>query len=310
MAGTKPNVGTIDIFWQRGAIVGERYRLLDRIDRGGCGEVHCAEPLNQPGSIVAIKRLLHGTESIQMRKRFQREMEILSHLRPHENVVSLLGSGQHRGQDYLVMEYVRGQTLRDWLQLRKQEPHPSKPLLGFMLSLIQQVCNALHAAHRLGIIHRDLKPSNIMLVSDSYREGSVLVKVVDFGIGRIGERSDTRTDDRLGTDGYMSPEQASGGWRDVGAATDVFSIGVLCMEILTLNGVSEDGSPYANFVVQGWNRLPRYLRKQRPDLPVPLLDVITHALRPRYKERYPNAGELWRAIEAALSPHREPMLQA
>jgi serine/threonine-protein kinase len=293
MAGTKRLVQAIETRWLPEAIIDCRYRLLQFIGRGGHAEVWRAEPLDGSRGPVAIKRLLQPTASEQARRRFQREMEALKKLRHHPNIVTLEAYGEHHGQDYLVMEHLSGQTLEDWLRWQHAVP------LQLALAILAQICSALQAAHAQKIVHRDLKPSNIMMRPES--DLSFHVKVLDFGVARVGERLDTNTGDRVGTEGYMSPEQTARGWGDICPASDVFAIGVLAIEILTLRAGSPDrtGSPYANYVVQRWEQLAAELTAARPDVPPVLWEAITRALRPQVRDRPANAGALWRELERA-----------
>ena len=299
MAGTKRVIQTLEASWRENAVIDSRYRLNSLIGRGGFGEVWRAHPVTEPQRTVAIKRLLQAVASEQARRRLQCEKRALKLLYRHENVVRVYDSGKYLGQDYLVLEHVAGGTLRSWLEWYRQGPTPRLPSLRAALDLLSQICNGLQAAHSLSIVHRDLKPDNIMLLPIEAQQWQV--KVVDFGVARIGRRADTLTGDRLGTHGYMSPEQTACGWNDVGPASDVFAIGVLCVELLTLDANSPKGDPYANFVVQHWDKLPRYLRARRRDVPIALWSAIERSLHPRAKERYANAGALGLAIKQTLS---------
>ena len=291
MAGTKKLEHTVESSWLPEAVIDRRYRLRQCIGRGGHAEVWQAERLGWTKHLVAIKRLLQSTVSEPMRRRFQRELKVLKRLRHHPNIVAVKGYGEHEGQDYIVMEHLAGPTLADWL--RQQYAFPS---LHIALDILRQICKALQAAHEQRIVHRDLKPSNIMMVPSHLP--IPCVKVLDFGVARMGERADTNTGERVGTDWYMSPEQTAHGWGDISPASDVFTIGVLAIEILTLRPGSSDrtGSPYANYVVQHGERLVHELLAGRPDVPVAVWAVILRALRPQVRERPADAGALWREL--------------
>lgn len=294
MAGTKKLVHTLESSWLPDAVIGRRYKLRRPIGRGGQAEVWQAEGIGRSRPVVAIKRLLQGTASEPMRRRFERELKILKRLRHHPNIVAVKDYGEHAGQDYIVMEYLYGQTLADWLK----QQH-GLPRLDITLAILRQICEAVQAAHDKMIVHRDLTPRNIFIVPTA----SLIpcVKVLDFGVARDGERVDTNTGDCLGTDWYMAPEQTAYGWGDIRPASDVFTIGVVAIEILTLRAGSPDrtGSPYANYVVQHGDRLLLDLAAGRTDVPLALWTAILRALRPQVRERPADARALWRELSEA-----------
>jgi len=192
-----------------------RYKNLQRIGRGGMGTVYRAlDPAI--GRTVAIKVLL--VDDPQFRARFQQEVRAAGTL-THQHIVSIYDYGESEGRPYIVMEYVDGRSLADVL-------HDRFPLtLAHRLRLVQQLCAALEYAHAHGVVHRDIKPANVML--DQHGD----LKVVDFGISKIGEGQLTRTGNVLGTLTYMSPEQIEGGMVD--RRSDIFSVGVVMYELVT-----------------------------------------------------------------------------
>jgi serine/threonine-protein kinase len=178
-----------------------RYELLGELGRGAMGVVHKARD-PKIDRLVALKVIapaeeLPPTERDQRRERFQREARAAGRL-AHPNIVTVYDVGEDQGCDYLVMEFIEGQTLDEILRARRPLP------LDEVLDIADQVAQALDYAHAHSIIHRDIKPANILLT----REG--VAKVTDFGIARITGTETTQTGQSLGTPSYMSPEQISG----------------------------------------------------------------------------------------------------
>src|SRR5262249_50622558 len=152
--------------------------------------------------------------------RFRTEAEAVARLQ-HPNIVQIHEVGEHQGQPYCALEYLRGGTLAARLA---RTPQPTR----WSAELVRTLALAVAAAHRAGIVHRDLKPSNVLLTEDG------TPKISDFGLAKcLDEDADqTRTGVILGTPSYMAPEQASGKMRDVGPAADIWALGALLYECL------------------------------------------------------------------------------
>jgi len=206
------------------------YEIVSPIGAGGMGEVYQAKD-TRLGRIVAIKVLPAGVAADPaVRERFDREARIISSLN-HRHICALYDVGRQDGIDFLVMEYLDGETLGERIG---RGPIP----LAETLAIARQISDALEAAHDKGIIHRDLKPANIRITSDG------TVKVLDFGLAKAGEVP-TGVGDRssaltvmsttpglvVGTAAYMSPEQANG--RDADRGSDVWAFGCVLYEMLT-----------------------------------------------------------------------------
>jgi len=213
------------------------YEILALLGTGGMGEVWKARD-TRLSRIVAVKRL---TE--QHSGRFEQEARAIAALN-HPHICQIYDVGP----DYLVLEYVEGQTLADRL---RSGSGPGLPLEE-ALRLARQIVEGLEEAHRSGILHRDLKPSNVMVTTKG------VAKLLDFGLATLvsADADVTRTRDGtvLGTAAYMSPEQAEG--RPLDVRSDVFSFGVVLYEMLSgnrafggtaalqiMNGVRRDGAP-------------------------------------------------------------------
>ncbi|HEY9679301.1 MAG TPA: protein kinase [Drouetiella sp.] len=203
-----------------------QYEILGVIARGGMGIVYKARSLAL-GNEVAIK-MLETTSVLDQRRidRFHREAKILSQL-DHPSIVRLLNFGFSQSeQPYMVLEYIDGPTLPEYLAWNR------RPELQEFRSIFMDIANALAYAHRYGVLHRDLKPSNIMLKQQD--DGRYIPKIIDFGISKILGDDDgalTRTGEVIGTVAYMSPEQIGGG--QVDERSDIYSLGCVFFEALT-----------------------------------------------------------------------------
>jgi serine/threonine protein kinase/beta-lactam-binding protein with PASTA domain len=203
-----------------GRVLEGRYRVLERLARGGMSTVYSAldERLDREVAVKVMSAALSTDPAFA--DRFAREARVAARL-SHLNAVSVYDQGTDDGHVFLVMELVRGRTLRDLLR--------EQGLLSAAqaVSIMEPVLGALAAAHRAGLVHRDVKPENILLADDG------VVKVADFGLARAieSDASNTRTGLMMGTVAYCPPEQISRGNAD--ARSDVYSSGVVLFELLT-----------------------------------------------------------------------------
>ena len=278
-----------------GALIGDRYRIIELLGRGGMGTVYRAEHL-QLAKPVAIKLL---RPEISTRKdadqRFQREALAGARL-THPNVVGVTDFG-HRddGSLYLVMELLQGESLRTRLEATTRLPWPRA------LHIARQLLRGLGHAHDQGVIHRDIKPENIYLSHDG--EDADHAKLIDFGIALLtaGEGADvkiTAAGLAVGTPTYLAPEQAVGG--TIGPATDLYSLTVVLFEMIA-------GRP--PFVADEAVRLltahamspPPTIGALEPAAAVPpgVEAVIQRGLGKTWRERYASAGEYIAAIDEA-----------
>ncbi len=212
-----------------GTLLGESYRLIRCLSRGGMGDIHLACRVDVPGQVV-IKVLStdliakHGAMVQEATVRFRQEATVMASLH-HPNVVRLLDFDlTEDGRPYLIMEYLPGQNLSDVLLTRTFS-------VAQVSTLVHQVASALDAAHQLGVVHRDLKPENIMVVP---RNGqSDLIKLIDFGICKARSLNHlTSKGIVMGTPDFMSPEQAQGRHEDVEAPSDQFALAVITYLLL------------------------------------------------------------------------------
>ncbi len=267
-----------------------KYQLQERLGRGGMAEVYKAY---QPGldRFVALKVMHpHLAEAPDFLGRFQREAQAVARLH-HPHIVQVFDFDVEGEQHYMVMEYVRGATLKDHLDnlFTRGERMPVDEVLGLFRTLLE----AVGYAHRQGMIHRDLKPANVMLDQNGR------VVLTDFGIAKIvGGSSFTASGVTVGTPTYMSPEQGSGEPGDL--RSDLYSLGVMLYECLT-GQVPYQGDTSVAILLKHINAPIPPLRETRPDLPASLERVVTTALAKDPSERYPSASEMWTAL-AALVP--------
>ncbi len=213
-----------------GQVIDGRYRIDSLLGEGGMGAVYVAEHLRleKPVALKVIRAEVAGREDVAAR--FTREAMVTAKL-DHPNIASAMDCGElPDGGAFLVIQLVQGKSLEDTMA----EGAMTWP---DACRIAEQIADALVAAHGLGIIHRDLKPDNVLL--ETRDDGTYLAKVLDFGIARVGEGAATQSSNDvgltragtvIGTPGYMSPEQATGGQLD--ARTDLYALGVILWECL------------------------------------------------------------------------------
>ena len=307
--------GAVD--WPAAAVltgkVVSHYRVLDILGGGGMGVVYRAEDLKL-GRRVAIKFLPSDSETdTNALQRFEREAQTASSLN-HPNICTVYEFGEHDGQPFLVMELLRGQTLRDRLAAAQEGTGlPLRELLDIAL----QVSSGLQAAHERGIIHRDIKPANIFLTE----EGAC--KILDFGLAKLLEEIELKSETEeaawpvskapldatvsrmglaMGTAGYMSPEQVLGEKLD--ARTDLFSFGLVLYEMAT--GRRAFGGKSAALVRDAIVHQPQAgVRDLNAEIPPELEAIINAALEKDRERRCQSAAEM-RAGLQRLQRNRDP----
>jgi serine/threonine protein kinase len=275
-----------------GTILADRYRVDERLGEGGMGTVYRAEHIHMRKS-VALK-VLHPEIAAheEFAARFEREAIAAGRI-DHRNVAKALDFGQlPDGSFYLIMEYVKGQSLRE---LIREGPRSTVNAL----EIARQVALAIEAAHAAGVIHRDLKPDNVMIGEPDAQGASV--KVLDFGVAKLasdeagGGSPITRYGAIIGTPEYMAPEQAGGGIVD--ARADLYALGVILFEMLS-GRVPFGGDDRAEI-------LSKHVLEPPPELPASIPQtmraLVSDLLEKDPDARVQTAAELGRRIDAARS---------
>ncbi len=270
-----------------GDVLGERYRVQEKLGEGAMGSVYLAYHRDLKRE-VAIKVLKPEAQAnLEYSRRFRREARATSQL-DHPHIVRVIDFG-HRPALFLVMEYIRGETLAQYLRGLE-----TPPPLEFVLRVVDQMLSALDAAHNHGIIHRDLKPDNVLLTR---RDDEPFVKVVDFGLAHFEDEFDagptlTRQDIVAGTPAYMSPEQCQS--MAVTSASDLYSIGCILTELLQLSP-PYDGDSAAVLMAQQMFSPPPPLIRPADAEPVPAwLDDLRLELLAKHSHRRPDSARATR----------------
>ncbi len=270
----------------------EQYQLVERIGEGGQGEVWLAKRIggdfNHKVAIKFIKLSPNGKEL----QRFQNERELLASLQ-HGNIASLIGGGQYQDRLYMIMEWVQGIALMDYVQNKALN-------LNQTLNCFKQICQAVSYAHSKGIIHRDIKPSNILVTNDR------TIKLLDFGIAKTIDAESTLTQSAaMMTLAYSSPEQINGA--SVTTATDVYALGLLLYELLSAHraqeNTTESTADYIHQITDITPCKPSELAKQQlarfPEKHIKgdLDNLVMMAIRKEPERRYKSVDALITDIE-------------
>ena len=196
----------------------QHYKIIEKLGAGGMGEVYLAEDTTLKRR-VALKLLAPAySNDPEFVGRFRHEAQAAAAL-DHPNIVTVHELGEHEGQLFITMQYVRGQTLQELIK-------SGKLTLEQSLDIAQQICEGLSEAHQAGIVHRDIKPANIIYTKDS------VAKILDFGLAKIsGATKLTKEGSTLGTVQYQSPEQCRG--EEIDERSDLFSLGIVLYETIT-----------------------------------------------------------------------------
>lgn len=262
-----------------GRLLGDRYQLENVIGVGGMAVVYKAID-NVDNKTVAVKILKEEySKNDDFRRRFKNESKAVAVL-SHKNIVKVYDVSFGEQIQYIVMEYIEGITLKQYIQQKGALSLREVVLFG------TQILRALQHAHEKGVIHRDIKPQNIMLLNDNKT-----IKVADFGIARFSNKGDTKTmtDGAIGSVHYISPEQAKG--EVVDNKTDIYSAGVVFYEMLTGRVPFQSDSAVSVALMQLQKEAvnPRSIN---PSIPVGLEQITMRAMKKSPRDRYQSAAEM------------------
>lgn len=264
------------------------YDVFHVVGRGGMGIVFKAfdESLHRTVAIKVLQPRLAASQ--RFHRRFLQEARSAASV-SHPNVVTIHAVGEHRSLPFLVMEFIRGRTLRERI---REQPAPD---VRDLLRIGVQIASGLGAAHSHGLIHRDIKPLNILLEDDIER-----VKIADFGLARAAlETSDlTSLGAVVGTPAYMSPEQVSRGEVDV--RSDLFSLGCVLYAIAMGHSPFE-GKDVLEIISKIGNLTPSPLCKIAPHIPLSVSQVVSKLLEKNPTHRYQSAKEVADALSSLLA---------
>ncbi len=258
-----------------------RYEFIEVIGVGGMADVYRAYD-NLKKTYVAIKVLKDKySKNKEFLYRFKNESKANASL-SHPNIVRIFDVGFGNSIQYIVMEYVEGITLKEFIE--KAKVLNWKDVVHFVF----QILRGLQHAHDKGIVHRDIKPQNIMLLEDG------TVKIMDFGIARFPRDEKINSKKTVGSVYYISPEQASGGITDF--KSDIYSVGIMMYEMLT--GVLPFEGKTPEIVAEKQiNEHPKSPLKLNPSLPQGLVEIIFKAIKKKPEERYQSATEMLRDVD-------------
>ena len=262
----------------------DKYQILSVLGKGAMGIVyHAYDPIVKRD--VALKFLSSiGSEETELISRFEREARLAGGLR-HPNIVTIYDLGHFEGRPYIAMEYIVGRDLQTVIKQKQELAFEQK------VEVILQITKGLDAAHQKGIIHRDIKPANVRLQEDNS------VKIMDFGIARMGTSELTRSGYIIGTLQYMSPEQISGDQLD--PRSDIFSTGVIAYELFThLNPFN--GEHTVDIMYRILNVRPQPIQGLPDEYGTELNQIIMRALEKNRDLRYASAKEIAQDLEEYL----------
>ncbi|MCJ1907202.1 Stk1 family PASTA domain-containing Ser/Thr kinase [Planococcus ruber] len=280
-----------------GRSINGRYKILELIGGGGMSNVYLAHDMILDRDI-AIKILRYDfSNEEELRRRFQREALSTTSL-AHPHIVNIFDVGEEGSLHYLVMEYVPGKTLKEYII----DNSPVAPEQA--VKIMKQLASALAHAHQNQIVHRDIKPQNILMDA----EGNV--KISDFGIAMaLSATSYTQTNSVLGTVHYLSPEQARGGTAN--KKSDIYSLGIVMFELLT-GKLPFSGESAVSIALKHLQTETPSLREIVPGMPQSLENVVLKATAKNPQHRYQSASELEEDLSTVLLPERldEPKFSA
>ena len=272
-----------------GRRISGRYKIIEMIGGGGMANVYLAHDMILDRD-VAIKILrMDFSDNENFIRRFHREAQSATSL-AHPNIVNIYDVGEEDDIYYIVMEYVEGMTLKQYIQQHS-------PLsVHKVIEIMEQLASAIAHAHQNNIVHRDIKPQNILI--DKYD----VVKITDFGIAMaISATSITHTNTVLGTVHYLSPEQARGGMAN--KKSDIYSLGIVMFELLT-GRLPFSGESAVSIALKHLQSETPSVKRWNPNIPQSVENIVLRATAKDPFHRYASAEELEEDLKTALDPDR------
>ncbi|HUN81120.1 MAG TPA: protein kinase [Phycisphaerae bacterium] len=266
------------------------YEIHKLIGRGGMGIVYKATQTSMKRP-VALKLLMEGPFATEgAKKRFEREIALAAQLK-HPHIIPIYDSGNHDGRMYYAMEHIYGLSLIDYIRANPTE-------INDRLKLFVKICQAVSHAHVRGVIHRDLKPSNILV------DGAGDPHILDFGLakaGTFGDMTTSITAQIVGTPAYMSPEQASGDPGGIDMRTDVYSLGMILYEMLTLDLPYETNVSMGKILQNIAHAEPKHPSKLNPKVDSDLAAIVLKSLEKNKETRYQSVDGLAADVQRYLA---------
>ena len=274
---------------REGYALSGRYKIVRSLGEGGMANVYLAHDLilNRDVAVKLLRLDLRDDQAAI--RRFRREANSLTEL-VNPYIVNIYDVDEDNGMQYLVMEYVDGTDLKEYIA--RNHPMPYARIIEIFL----QILSAVDEAHAHGIIHRDLKPQNILMDKNGN------VKVTDFGIAvAAAEETMTRTYTLMGSVHYISPEQARGSI--ITKQSDIYSLGIVLFEMLT-GHVPYEGETAVSIALKHYQNEMPSVRKYDKKIPQALENVVLHATAKNLNDRYQNVAEMERDLRTSLSSNR------
>ncbi|WP_264737425.1 Stk1 family PASTA domain-containing Ser/Thr kinase [Cytobacillus firmus] len=273
----------------KGRRLSGRYKILDMIGGGGMANVYLAHDMILDRDVAVKVLRMDFAEDEEFIRRFHREAQSATSL-AHPNIVNIYDVGEEDSIYYIVMEYVDGQTLKQYIQ-------QNSPIrIDDALEIMKQLTSAISHAHQNHIIHRDIKPHNILID----RHGNV--KITDFGIAMaLSATSITQTNSVLGSVHYLSPEQARGGMAN--RKSDIYSLGIVMFELLT-GRLPFSGESAVSIALKHLQSETPSLKRWNPSIPQSVENIVLKATAKDPFHRYDSVEEMEEDIRTALEPER------
>ncbi len=272
---------------KKGQVLSERYEIVQTIGGGGMANVYLANDLILKRDVAVKVLRAEYADDAEFIKRFDREAQVATGLN-HPNIVNIYDVGEDENLLYMVMEYIDGLTLKEYIQ-------QNSPIsIEDAMKIMNQITNAISYAHDNGLIHRDVKPQNILID----RAGTI--KITDFGIAMaLSATSLTQTNSIVGSVHYISPEQARGGTAT--KKSDIYALGVVLFELLTGKLPFSGDTPVAVALKHLQSDTPS-VREINPSIPQSVENIVLRATAKNPLHRYHSAYEMGVAIHEALEP--------